>query len=141
MQYSSKVIELCQDTSNIGTLDETDKNVGTGLVGSPACGDVLRLQILVDENGIIQDAKFKTFGCGSAVAASALAIEWMKGKTLEQANAIKNDDIAKHLALPPIKLHCSVLAESAIKDAVDNYKSKQMGDSGEDTAAINNTTL
>ncbi|MDR0631083.1 MAG: Fe-S cluster assembly scaffold IscU [Holosporales bacterium] len=125
MQYSRKVVELCHDTSNIGTLDEADQNVGTGLVGSPACGDVLRLQILVDKQGIIQDAKFKTFGCGSAIAASALATEWMKGKTLEQANSIKNDEIAEHLALPPIKLHCSVLAESAIKDAIDNYKSKQ----------------
>ncbi|MDR1598085.1 MAG: Fe-S cluster assembly scaffold IscU [Holosporales bacterium] len=124
MQYSSKVVELCQNPPNVGSLDEKSSDVGTGIVGSPACGDVLKLQIQVDDSGIIQDAKFKTFGCGSAIAASALATTWLKGKTLDEALDIKNTDISDDLALPPIKLHCSVLAENAIKSAVHDYKNK-----------------
>ena len=122
--YSEKVLGHYENPQNIGSLNKEDSNVGTGLVGAPACGDVMRLQIKV-ENDIIQDAKFKTFGCGSAIAASSLATEWLKGRTLEEANQIKNTEIAKELALPPVKIHCSVLAEDAIKAAIANYRTKQ----------------
>ena len=122
--YSEKVLGHYENPQNIGSLNKEDSNVGTGLVGAPACGDVMRLQIKV-ENDIIQDAKFKTFGCGSAIAASSLATEWLKGRTLEVANQIKNTEIAKELALPPVKIHCSVLAEDAIKAAIANYRTKQ----------------
>ncbi len=125
MPYSQKVLDLCENTPNAGTLDDKDKDVGTGIVGSPACGDVLRLQIQVDDRGIIQDAKFKTFGCGSAIAASALATTWIKGKSVDDALKVSNQAIAEHLALPPIKVHCSVLAENAIKSAIDDYRNKQ----------------
>jgi nitrogen fixation NifU-like protein len=124
MPYSVKVVELCKDPPNVGTLDENDASVGTGIVGSPACGDVLKLQIQVGSDGIIQDAKFKTFGCGSAIAASALVTTLIKGKTVDEALEIKNTAIANELALPPIKVHCSVLAENAIKSAIDDYKNK-----------------
>jgi nitrogen fixation NifU-like protein len=125
MAYSEKVLEHFKSPRNVGTLDKAAKNVGTGLVGAPECGDVMRLQIEVDtETGIIQDAKFKTFGCGSAIASSSLATEWLKGKTLEEAARIDNMDIVEELALPPVKIHCSVLAEDAIKAAIKDYQSK-----------------
>ncbi len=125
MAYSEKVIEHFKHPKNVGTLDKSSKNVGTGLVGAPECGDVMRLQIEVDEaTGKINDAKFKTFGCGSAIASSSLATEWLKGKTLDQAEAIDNMDIVEELALPPVKIHCSVLAEDAIKSAIADYKEK-----------------
>ncbi len=125
MAYSEKVIEHFKHPKNVGTLDKASKNVGTGLVGAPECGDVMRLQIEVDETtGKINDAKFKTFGCGSAIASSSLATEWLKGKTLDQAEAIDNMDIVEELALPPVKIHCSVLAEDAIKSAIADYKEK-----------------
>jgi nitrogen fixation protein NifU and related proteins len=125
MAYSEKVVEHAENPRNVGTLDKNDPNVGTGLVGAPACGDVMRLQIRVGDNGVIEDAKFKTFGCGSAIASSSLATEWIKGKTLEQAEAIKNDLIVEELNLPPVKIHCSVLAEDAIKTAISDYRAKQ----------------
>ena len=125
MAYSEKVIEHAENPRNVGTLDKNDPNVGTGLVGAPACGDVMRLQIKVNDSGVIEDARFKTFGCGSAIASSSLATEWLKGKTLEEANAIKNVDIVNELNLPPVKIHCSVLAEDAIKSAIEDYKTKQ----------------
>ena len=125
MAYSEKVVEHAENPKNVGTLDKSDPNVGTGLVGAPACGDVMRLQIKVGDGGVIEDAKFKTFGCGSAIASSSLATEWIKGKTLEQAAEIKNETIAKELNLPPVKIHCSVLAEDAIKSAIDDYRKKQ----------------
>lgn len=125
MAYSDKVIEHYENPRNVGTLDKEDPNVGTGLVGAPACGDVMRLQIRVTEQGIIEDAKFKTFGCGSAIASSSLATEWLKGKTLEQAGEIKNTMIVRELNLPPVKVHCSVLAEDAIKSAVEDFKQKR----------------
>jgi nitrogen fixation NifU-like protein len=125
MAYSEKVLEHFKTPRNVGTLDKSAKNVGTGLVGAPECGDVMRLQIEVDtETGIIRDAKFKTFGCGSAIASSSLATEWLKGKTLEEAASIDNMDIVEELALPPVKIHCSVLAEDAIKAAIKDYQSK-----------------
>ncbi|MDR2107382.1 MAG: Fe-S cluster assembly scaffold IscU [Holosporaceae bacterium] len=124
MKYSEKVMNLYLDPKNIGELDENDKNVGTSVVGAPACGDVIKLQIKVDENGKISDAKFKTFGCGAAIASSALMTDWTLGKTLEEVKTIKNKDIADHLSLPPVKLHCSVLAEEALEKAVENYLSK-----------------
>lgn len=123
MAYSDKVIDHYTNPRNIGTLDKKDLRVGTGLVGAPECGDVMRLQILV-EDGIIKDAKFKTFGCGSAIASSSLATQWLKGKSLEQALAIDNMEIVEELALPPVKIHCSVLAEDAIKQAIKDYQSK-----------------
>jgi len=126
MAYSKKVIEHYENPRNVGTLDVSDPNVGTGMVGAPACGDVMRLQIKVNEDGVIEDARFKTYGCGSAIASSSLATEWMKGKTLSQAQEIKNSDLATELALPPVKVHCSVLAEDAIKAAVRDYQQKQM---------------
>lgn len=126
MAYSDKVIDHYNNPRNIGTLNKDEKNVGTGLVGAPECGDVMRLQIQVnEENGIIEDAKFKTFGCGSAIASSSLATEWLKGKTVEEAMAIDNMDIVEELALPPVKIHCSVLAEDAIKTAINDYRTKQ----------------
>src|SRR5882757_9791771 len=125
MAYSEKVIEHYENPKNVGTLDKNDETVGTGLVGAPACGDVMRLQIKVGDDGRIQDAKFKTFGCGSAIASSSLATEWLKGKTVDEALAIKNTDIVTELSLPPVKIHCSVLAEDAIKAAIADYKKKQ----------------
>ena len=125
MAYSEKLIEHFKHPKNVGTLDKSKSNVGTGLVGAPECGDVMRLQIEVDEvSGTIKDAKFKTFGCGSAIASSSLATEWLKGKTIDAALAIDNMDIVEELALPPVKIHCSVLAEDAIKSAITDYKSK-----------------
>jgi nitrogen fixation NifU-like protein len=125
MAYSDKVIEHTENPRNVGTLDKADPTVGTGLVGAPACGDVMRLQIKVGEGGVIEDAKFKTFGCGSAIASSSLATEWIKGKTIDEAEAIKNVDIVNELNLPPVKIHCSVLAEDAIKSAIADYRAKQ----------------
>ena len=126
MAYSDKVIDHYEHPRNVGSLLKSDVNVGTGLVGAPECGDVMKLQVQVNpETGVIDDAKFKTFGCGSAIASSSLATEWLKGKTVDQALAIKNTDIVTELALPPVKIHCSVLAEDAIKAAIDDYKSKQ----------------
>ena len=125
MAYSDKVIDHYENPRNVGTLDKEDPNVGTGLVGAPACGDVMRLQIKVSDGGVIEDAKFKTFGCGSAIASSSLATEWLKGKTVEEAVAIKNTMIVKELNLPPVKVHCSVLAEDAIKSAIEDFKQKR----------------
>ncbi|GAA4651166.1 Fe-S cluster assembly scaffold IscU [Kistimonas scapharcae] len=127
MAYSEKVIDHYENPRNVGKMDASDSHVGTGMVGAPACGDVMRLQIRVNDSGVIEDAKFKTYGCGSAIASSSLATEWMKGKTLEEAETIKNTTIAEELALPPVKIHCSVLAEDAIKAAIDDYRSKQQG--------------
>jgi nitrogen fixation NifU-like protein len=125
MAYSEKVIEHYENPRNVGSLDKNDPNVGTGLVGAPACGDVMRLQIRFSDDGIIEDAKFKTFGCGSAIASSSLVTEWVKGKTIEAALQIKNTEVAEELALPPVKIHCSVLAEDAIKAAIADYKKKR----------------
>ena len=125
MAYSEKVIEHYENPRNVGTLDKGDDQVGTGLVGAPACGDVMRLQIKVGDDGRIEDAKFKTFGCGSAIASSSLATEWLKGKTVDEAGTIKNSMIATELNLPPVKIHCSVLAEDAIKSAIADFRSKQ----------------
>ena len=127
MSYSDKVLDHYENPRNVGALDKDDANVGTGMVGAPACGDVMKLQIKVDDNGVIEDAKFKTYGCGSAIASSSLLTEWVKGKTLDQAGEIKNSDIAEELALPPVKIHCSVLAEDAIKAAISDLKSKAEG--------------
>jgi len=139
MSYSDQVIDHYENPRNVGKLDKNDPTVGTGLVGAPACGDVLQLQIKVEE-GVITDAKFKTYGCGSAIASSSLVSEWVKGKTLEQASAIKNTQIAAELALPPVKIHCSILAEDAIKAALKDYKSKHdstnRNSSQESTAAV-----
>ncbi len=135
MSYSNKLIDHYDNPRNVGSMDKNDAQVGTGLVGAPACGDVMKLQIKVTPEGIIEDAKFKTFGCGSAIASSSLITEWVKGKSLDQAADIKNTEIAEHLALPPVKIHCSVLAEDAIKAAVDNYKTKH----GEKTSAMDAT--
>jgi len=125
MAYSEKVLDHYEHPRNVGSLDKDDELVGTGMVGAPACGDVMKLQIKVGKDGIIEDAKFKTYGCGSAIASSSLVTEWVKGKTVDQALAIKNTHIAEELALPPVKIHCSILAEDAIKAAVADYKSKQ----------------
>ena len=127
MAYSEKVIDHYENPRNIGSLDKNDPAVGTGLVGAPACGDVMKLQIKVSADGIIEDAKFKTFGCGSAIASSSLVTEWVKGKSIDEAAQIKNTQIAQHLALPPVKIHCSVLAEDAIKAAIADYKAKHDG--------------
>lgn len=124
MAYSEKVLDHYENPRNVGSLDKESPNVGTGMVGAPACGDVMKLQIEV-ENGVIKDAKFKTYGCGSAIASSSLVTEWLKGKTLDQAQTIKNSDIAEELALPPVKIHCSVLAEDAIKSAIKDYLNKR----------------
>jgi len=122
MAYSDKVLEHYENPRNVGSFEKEDPNVGTGMVGAPACGDVMRLQIKVNESGVIEDAKFKTYGCGSAIASSSLLTEWVKGKTLNEASQIKNSEIAEELALPPVKIHCSVLAEDAIKAAIQNYE-------------------
>ena len=124
MAYGKKVLDHYENPRNVGTLDKDDQSVGTGMVGAPACGDVMKLQIKVNEEGIIEDAKFKTYGCGSAIASSCLLTEWVRGKTVEQAQEIKNSEIAEELALPPVKIHCSVLAEDAIKAAVNDYYQK-----------------
>ncbi len=124
MSYSEKVIDHFNNPRNLGSFDKKDKNVGTGVVGAPECGDVMKLQIKVNEEGIIEDARFKTFGCGSAIASSSLATEWVKGKTIDEALQIKNTDIVNELNLPPVKIHCSVLAEDAIKAALSDYKKK-----------------
>ena len=125
MAYSDKVIDHYENPRNVGKLDDADDSVGTGMVGAPACGDVMRLQIQVNGDGVIEDAKFKTYGCGSAIASSSLLTEWVKGKNLDEAASIKNTEIAQELSLPPVKIHCSVLAEDAIKAAVQNYRDKQ----------------
>ena len=125
MSYSEKVVEHYEKPKNVGSLDSSDSSIGTGLVGAPECGDVMKLQIKVDKNEKIIDAKFKTFGCGSAIASSSLATEWVKGKSLDEAHTIQNTDIVEELSLPPVKIHCSVLAEDAIKRAIDDYRSKQ----------------
>lgn len=125
MAYSSQVIDHYENPRNVGSFDKNDSNVGTGMVGAPACGDVMKLQIKVDnETGIITDARFKTYGCGSAIASSSLVTEWVKGKTLDQAGTIQNTEIAEHLALPPVKIHCSILAEDAIRAAIEDYRKK-----------------
>tara|TARA_B100001248_G_scaffold167023_1_gene126358 strand:- start:704 stop:1081 length:378 start_codon:yes stop_codon:yes gene_type:complete len=124
MAYSQKVIDHYENPRNVGKFNENDEDVGTGMVGAPACGDVMRLQIRVSPNGIIEDAKFKTYGCGSAIASSSLLTEWVRGKSLDEAGAIRNTEIAQELSLPPVKIHCSVLAEDAIKAAIKNYRDK-----------------
>ena len=125
MAYSEKVIDHYENPRNVGSFDNNDENVGSGMVGAPACGDVMKLQIKVNDEGIIEDARFKTYGCGSAIASSSLVTEWVKGKSLDEAQAIKNTDIAEELELPPVKIHCSILAEDAIKAAIAYYKSKR----------------
>lgn len=127
MAYSTKVLDHYENPRNVGAFETKDRQIGTGMVGAPACGDVMRLQIKVNEQGVIEDARFKTYGCGSAIASSSLLTEWVKGKTLDQALEIKNSDIAEELALPPVKVHCSVLAEDAIKAAIKDYSGKQNG--------------
>jgi len=140
MSYSEKLIDHYENPRNIGSLDKAADDVGTGLVGAPACGDVMKLQIKVGADGLIEDAKFKTFGCGSAIASSSLVTEWVKGKTIDEAETIKNTDIAKHLALPPVKIHCSVLAEDAIKAAIADYRAKSAkADLGDETAKKDET--
>ncbi len=134
MAYSDKVLDHYENPRNVGSMDKNDPHVGTGMVGAPACGDVMKLQIKVNDAGIIEDAKFKTYGCGSAIASSSLVTEWLKGKTLDQAAEIKNSAIVEELALPPVKIHCSVLAEDAIKAAVADFKSKQTADSTAEAA-------
>ncbi|HOA95274.1 MAG TPA: Fe-S cluster assembly scaffold IscU [Quisquiliibacterium sp.] len=133
MAYSEKVIDHYENPRNVGAFDKADPHVGTGMVGAPACGDVMKLQIKVNDEGVIEDARFKTYGCGSAIASSSLVTEWVKGKTLDQAALIKNTEIAEELALPPVKIHCSILAEDAIKAAVEDYRRKH-GDAGAGTA-------
>jgi nitrogen fixation NifU-like protein len=130
MAYNDKVIDHYENPRNVGSMDKNDDSVGTGLVGAPACGDVMKLQIKVGDDGLIEDAKFKTFGCGSAIASSSLATEWIKGKSLDEAASIANTQIAEYLSLPPVKIHCSVLAEDAIKAAVHDYRDKQKSDRG-----------
>ena len=124
MAYSKELLDHYENPKNVGSMDKESEQVGTGLVGAPACGDVMKLQIKVNNRGVIEDAKFKTFGCGSAIASSSLITEWVKGKNLDEAHSIKNTEIANHLALPPVKIHCSILAEDAIKAAIDDYKKK-----------------
>ncbi len=133
MAYSEKVIDHYENPRNVGAFDKADPHVGTGMVGAPACGDVMKLQIKVNDEGVIEDARFKTYGCGSAIASSSLVTEWVKGKTLDQAALIRNTEIAEELALPPVKIHCSILAEDAIKAAVEDYRRKH-GDAGAGTA-------
>ncbi len=133
MAYSDKVLDHYENPRNVGSLDKAAKDVGTGVVGAPECGDVMKLQIKVNDDGVIEDAKFKTFGCGSAIASSSLATEWVKGKTVDEALSIKNTDIVEELSLPPVKIHCSVLAEDAIRAALTDYRSKQAPDGGADT--------
>jgi nitrogen fixation NifU-like protein len=134
MAYSDKVIDHYENPRNVGSFAKDDPTVGTGMVGAPACGDVMKLQIKVNEHGIIEDAKFKTYGCGSAIASSSLVTEWVKGKTLAEAGSIKNSEIAEHLALPPVKIHCSILAEDAIKAAVNDYRNRHSGTENTTTA-------
>jgi nitrogen fixation protein NifU and related proteins len=134
MAYSDKVLDHYENPRNVGAFDKGDQSVGTGMVGAPACGDVMKLQIKVNEQGVIEDAKFKTYGCGSAIASSSLLTEWVKGKTLEEAGQIKNTQIAEELALPPVKIHCSVLAEDAIKAAINDYQQKRIKGSKADAA-------
>ncbi|WP_017445320.1 Fe-S cluster assembly scaffold IscU [Gayadomonas joobiniege] len=124
MAYSDKVIDHYENPRNVGSFDKSEKGIATGMVGAPACGDVMKLQLKISDAGVIEDAKFKTYGCGSAIASSSLVTEWVKGKSLEEASTIKNTDIAQELALPPVKIHCSILAEDAIKAAIEDYKSK-----------------
>jgi len=126
MAYSAKVIDHYENPRNVGGFDKNDPTIATGMVGAPACGDVMKLQLKIDANGIIEDAKFKTYGCGSAIASSSLVTEWVKGKSIDEASTISNMDIAEELALPPVKIHCSILAEDAIKAAVEDYKSRQV---------------
>ncbi len=126
MSYSDKVIDHYENPRNVGSFDKNDDSVGTGMVGAPACGDVMKLQIKVSNEGIIEDARFKTYGCGSAIASSSLVTEWVKGKTLAEAGSIKNSEIAEHLALPPVKIHCSILAEDAIKAAIEDYRKRHL---------------
>jgi len=135
MAYSDKVLDHYENPRNVGSFDKDEDNVGTGMVGAPACGDVMKLQIKVNDDGVIEDAVFKTYGCGSAIASSSLLTEWVKGKTLDEAKAIKNTQIAEELALPPVKIHCSVLAEDAINAAIDDYRKKAESKSGEQSAA------
>lgn len=136
MAYSDKVLDHYENPRNVGSMEKDDPSVGTGMVGAPACGDVMRLQIKVNDQGVIEDARFKTYGCGSAIASSSLLTEWVKGKTLEEAGQIKNTDLAEELALPPVKIHCSVLAEDAIKAAIKDYQDKGgKKDDGSDQAA------
>jgi nitrogen fixation NifU-like protein len=135
MAYSDKVLDHYENPRNVGSFEKDDPNVGTGMVGAPACGDVMRLQIKVGDNGIIEEARFKTYGCGSAIASSSLLTEWVKGKTLDEASEIKNTQIAEELALPPVKVHCSVLAEDAIKAAIKNYHENRSAHDEEDSAA------
>ncbi len=135
MSYSNKLLDHYENPRNVGALDKSDPSVGTGLVGAPACGDVMKLQIKVGADGLIEDAKFKTFGCGSAIASSSLATEWIKGKSLDEAETIKNTQIAQHLSLPPVKIHCSVLAEDAIKAAIRDYREKNKPNSDKVDAA------
>jgi len=130
MAYSEKVIDHYENPRNVGSFDKEDPNVGTGMVGAPACGDVMKLQIKVDKKGVIEEAKFKTYGCGSAIASSSLVTEWVKGKSVEEAAKIRNTEIASELSLPPVKIHCSILAEDAIKAAVEDYKKKSDMESG-----------
>ncbi len=134
MAYNDKVIDHYENPRNVGSFDKADDSVGTGLVGAPACGDVMKLQIKVGDDGVIEDAKFKTFGCGSAIASSSLATEWIKGKSIDEADTIKNSQIAEHLSLPPVKIHCSVLAEDAIKAAIANYRDKNDIDRDEEAS-------
>ncbi len=131
MAYSDKVLDHYENPRNVGKMDDKDNDVGTGMVGAPACGDVMRLQIKVGQDGVIEDARFKTYGCGSAIASSSLLTEWVKGRTLDEAESIKNTEIAEELALPPVKIHCSVLAEDAIKAAITDYRSKRRLDEDE----------
>lgn len=135
MAYGEKVLDHYENPRNVGTMDKSDPNVGTGLVGAPACGDVMRLQLKIGDDGVIEDAKFKTFGCGSAIASSSLVTEWVKGKTIDEATLIKNSEIAAELALPPVKIHCSVLAEDAIKAAIADYRKKKGLDESDQAAS------
>ncbi|MHB8454664.1 MAG: Fe-S cluster assembly scaffold IscU [Acidiferrobacterales bacterium] len=135
MAYSDKVLDHYENPRNVGSFDKSDESVGTGMVGAPACGDVMKLQIKVNEKGIIEDAKFKTYGCGSAIASSSLLTEWVKGKSLDEAGQIKNTQIAEELALPPVKIHCSVLAEDAIKAAIADYQKKNVSGAGDKKAS------
>ena len=134
MAYSDKVLDHYENPRNVGTMEKDDPSVGTGMVGAPACGDVMRLQIKVSDDGVIEDARFKTYGCGSAIASSSLLTEWVKGKTLDEAGQIKNTELAEELALPPVKIHCSVLAEDAIKAAIEDYRGKAGGKSSNEAA-------
>ncbi len=134
MAYNEKVIDHYENPRNVGSMDKDDIHVGTGLVGAPACGDVMKLQLRISDAGVIEDAKFKTFGCGSAIASSSLITEWVKGKTVDEAMKIKNTEVAEHLSLPPVKIHCSVLAEDAIKAAITDYQSKQQPKTGSNAA-------